>query len=177
VQPSPVANLDALTAGQHVSNPAELLASERLGQLIEEVRSRYDIVIFDTSPLLAVTDPWIISAVVDGILLVVQLGSTRRQDLERTMEVLRTLGAPVLGVVANGVTREQVGYGLTGYPYGYGYGYGQPYGSYGSNGSTPSRGTTAVEAAGTPAHQIEATFSRARPLTQGNGTSGWQNED
>lgn len=118
VQPTAIENLDLLAAGPETPNPAELLASDLLAGMIDEVRPRYDAIIFDTSPFLSVTDPWIISAVTDGILLVIRLGSTRQQDIEQTMEVLHTLNAPILGTIANGVTRENQGYG-----YGYGYGY------------------------------------------------------
>jgi Mrp family chromosome partitioning ATPase len=69
----------------------------------------------DSSPLLAVTDPSIISASADALLLVSRMGSTRRQDFERARELIEMLGIPVVGAIINGVTREQVGYG---YAYG-----------------------------------------------------------
>jgi Mrp family chromosome partitioning ATPase len=114
-----IRNLSVLTAGSDVPNPAEILARSRLGETIEEVRSAYDVVIIDSSPLLAVSDPWIIAAVTDGILLVIRLVETRRQDVEQTMELIGTLGIPLLGVLINGVTRGQLGYG-----------YSRPYGAY-----------------------------------------------
>jgi capsular exopolysaccharide synthesis family protein len=127
VQPTFVNNLDLLTTGRDVSNPAELLASERLGEVLNELRALYDMVLIDSSPLLLVTDPSIIASVADGIILVVKISSTRRHDLDVTNDMLKTLGVPVLGMVINGVTRDEVGYG-----YGYGYGYGgYGYGGYG----------------------------------------------
>lgn len=123
VQPSPINNLDLLTAGPDVPNPAELLASRRLAEVLEEARPTYDVVIIDSSPLLAVTDPSVIAAAVDGILLVVRLEESRRHDIERASELLESLGVPVLGIVINGVTREQVGFR---HRYGYGYPYGRP---------------------------------------------------
>jgi polysaccharide biosynthesis transport protein len=127
VQPTFVNNLDLLTTGHDVSNPAELLASERLGEVLNELRALYDMVLIDSSPLLLVTDPSIIAAVADGIILVVKISSTRRHDLDVTNDMLKTLGVPVFGMVINGVTRDEVGYG-----YGYGYGYGgYGYGGYG----------------------------------------------
>lgn len=122
IQRTAITNLDLITAGPPVPNPSEQLASGRLLELINEVRPLYDVVLIDTSPLLAVTDPSVISASVDAMLLVVRVETARRQDAERTTELLRTLGAPVLGVVVNRVSRHQVGYG---------YGYGRPYGSIG----------------------------------------------
>ena len=110
VRPTAIENLDLLVAGPEVSNPAELLASDLLAALLEEVRPIYDVIIFDTSPFLAVTDPWIISAVADGILLVVRLGSTRKHDIEQTLDVLKTLDAPILGMIANGVVQDNYSY-------------------------------------------------------------------
>ena len=127
VQATSITNLDVITCGPVVSNPAELLAFPQLGQLIEELRPAYDVIIFDSPPFLAVTDPLIISAVVDGIILVVRIGDVRRQSLEQSMEVLNTLKTPALGVLINGVTRDQLGFDhrfSVVYGYGYGYGYG-----------------------------------------------------
>jgi Mrp family chromosome partitioning ATPase len=94
------------------------------------MRAKYDGIIIDAPPLLIVTDPWIISAVVDGLILVVKVGEVRRQALEQTMEILKTLVTPALGVVINGITRDQFGFdnrfnNLYGYGYGNGYGYHQ----------------------------------------------------
>ena len=116
VQPTTIQNLDLLAAGPETSNPAELLASDHLAALLEEIRPGYDAIVFDTSPFLAVTDPWIISAAADGILLVVRLGSTRRHDVEQTVEVLETLEVPVLGMIANCSDRENVAYGYAANP-------------------------------------------------------------
>ncbi len=133
VRPTLVNSLDLLTAGHDVANPAELLASERLGEILKELGSLYDMVLIDSSPLLHVTDASIISAVADGIILVVKLTSTRRHDLDVMSEMLKTLGVPVFGMVVNGVTRQELGYGH-GYGYGYGaYGHGG-YGYEGKNG-------------------------------------------
>lgn len=122
-QATAIDNLDLLSAGSVVPNPAELLASHRLGEVLDGIREDYDIVIIDSSPLLAVTDPSILAAVADGILLVVRVATTRRHDVERTKDLLETMGLPVLGLVINGIVGSKLGYG---YGYGYGqYGYGQ----------------------------------------------------
>jgi hypothetical protein len=73
------------------------------------------------------TDPWIVSAVADGIILVVKVGEVRRQDLDQTKEVLKTLGMPEFGVVINGIRRDQFGFDNrfnTLYDCGYSHGYG-----------------------------------------------------
>jgi capsular exopolysaccharide synthesis family protein len=126
VQATPVENLALLAAGPEVGHPAELLATERLGEVLAELRRAYDVVLFDSSPLLVVTDPSIIAAEADGILLVVRASVTRRHDAERTRDLLQALGTNTLGLVINGVDTRRGGYG-----YGYGYGYLYGYGTYG----------------------------------------------
>ena len=171
VQPTFVNNLDLLTTGHDVSNPAELLASDRLGEVFKELTSLYDMVLIDSSPLLVVTDPSIIAAVADGIILVVRISSTRRHDLEVTNDMLRTLGVPVFGMVINGVTRDEVGYGY-GYGYGYGgygyggYGYGRKNGSpYGPSDEPPVNGN------GSLPHDREPSAGTNGKLGHENGTS------
>src|SRR5271157_2289646 len=173
VQPTFVNNLDLLTTGHHVSNPAELLASERLGDVFKELRSIYDMVLIDSSPLLIVTDPSIIAAVADGIILVVRISSTRRHDLDVTNEMLKTLGVPVFGMVVNGVTQEEVGYG---YGYGYGrYGYGYGYGGYGYGkkygGPYGPSDEPAVNDNGSLPHDLKPSVPTNGKLEHENGTS------
>ena len=117
IQPTLVENLDLLAAGPDVTNPAELLTSHRLGEALDEMRRMYDVVIFDSPPLLAVADSSILAVAADRILLVVRVAATRRHDLDRVGELLRTLGTPVIGAVINAITQGQSGYG---YQYGYG---------------------------------------------------------
>lgn len=135
VQPTAIENLSLLATGPEVTNPAELLSSPRLLEFIEEARKTYDCIIMDSSPLLAVSDPLILAAAVDGVVLVVRATSLRQHDAHRTVEILRTLGMPVFGCFVNGITSSDGGYGYGygyGYGQGYGYGYGQSYG-YGGN--------------------------------------------
>jgi capsular exopolysaccharide synthesis family protein len=120
VQPSRIRNLDLLPAGPEVSNPDELLASPQMAEVLKEMRQTYDIVIFDTPPLLAVADPSILAQSVDGIVLVVRTSTTCRPDIERMAELLQTLGTPVLGAVINGLTSSEMGI-KSGYRYGFGF--------------------------------------------------------
>ncbi len=118
------------------------------------------IAIVDTSPLLVVTDPLIIAAAVDGILLVVRVSVTRRHDAERCQDLLKTLQTPMVGLVINGINPGQREYG-----YGYGYLYG--YGAYGpvarsGNGDDPVN-----------AHpSVHATAAAELPSLELNGTNG-----
>jgi Mrp family chromosome partitioning ATPase len=136
-----------LTAGPDVSNPAELLASHRLGELLEEARQTYDVVVVDSSPLLAVTDPSILAAAVDRIVLVARASVTRLHEAGRAVEAIRSLGTPLLGAIINGVTPD-----LNGHGYGDGFGFGQGYGAYGGAGTTRGAEGAPVAPAGDLAH-------------------------
>lgn len=90
-----------LPAGQSPPNPAELLGSQRMAQLLDELRRTVDMVVIDTPPLLAVTDATVLAAQADGVVLVTALGETRRDGLKRATQVLTHSGARVLGTVVN----------------------------------------------------------------------------
>ena len=152
-----IPNLDLLTTGEQVANPAELLASDRLADVIRDFRSQYDVVLIDSSPLLHVTDPSIIAALSDGIVLVARISSTRRHDLDTTNDLINTLGVPVFGMVINGVPSGEVKYG-----YGYGYGYGVKPGS--PNGPSDE---SALGASGSLAHGVPKDAAESERLRLG----------
>ena len=114
LQPGGVENLRILTSGGPSDhNPAEVLGSGRMELLIHALGREADVVLFDTPPVLAVTDAVILAAQVDGIVLVVEAGKTRRPLLERAMEALEPLektGTQMLGVVLNRVPGTGGGY-------------------------------------------------------------------
>lgn len=135
---SEIEGLSILPCGMKPSNPAELASSPQVKLLIDQLRSEFDFVIIDTPPLLAVTDPCPIATRVDGVVVCMRIKKNVRISAERAIEVLRNLGANIVGVVVNGVG-AQTGYGSqytygayrAGYSYnGYGYGYGYGYGNY-----------------------------------------------
>jgi capsular exopolysaccharide synthesis family protein len=126
IQTSAIENLDIMTVGPRVDNPAELLLSPRFTELVAMVRERYDFVLIDTPPVLAVTDPAAVAAHVDGVILVVRITKRSRPHAKRACETLDLIGARVLGVVVNGVGEGSGKYGA-------GYGYGYSYGGYGYN--------------------------------------------
>jgi capsular exopolysaccharide synthesis family protein len=134
IQQTAVPNLWALPCGPHPPNPAELLTSEQFAEALQVLREKFDFVVIDTPPLLAVSDPCAVAPRVDGVILTIRISKNGRPDAERAKEILVTLGAKVVGVVVNGVG-DQGGYG---YSYG-GYGYG--YGSYGYIASDGSNGS------------------------------------
>jgi capsular exopolysaccharide synthesis family protein len=140
-----VENLSIITCGTIPPNPSELLGSERMSQTINDLEERFDLVIFDTPPMI-VSDAQILSSKVDGVIFVVIPGQTRAITALRPIEELRRIDSPILGVVANKIPRSRD------YYYG-GYNYYSPYGShysYHSESVIPSPENESDEQAGTP---------------------------
>ncbi len=125
LQPVPdLAGLSLLASGELPPNPAELLASERTGELFSALRARFDAVLVDSPPALPVTDAAILAPHADATLLVVTAGTTNRRSVSRAVEVLAQVDAPLVGGVLNASRRGDD------YRYGYGAGYGTGYGTY-----------------------------------------------
>jgi len=95
-------NLFVLTSGPLVADPTKILASERVRELIEECASAFDLVIFDSAPLLGRADASLLAAGTDGLMLVVGLGKTEREALTWALDDLSMAGVPVLGTIGNG---------------------------------------------------------------------------
>lgn len=100
-------DLTVLPSGTLPPNPSELLGSEQMQELVTELRSRFDFVLFDTPPLLPVTDAAVLAKLTDGAMLVVAQGRTRRHQVERAQATLQTVGAPLVGTVLNAATGKQ----------------------------------------------------------------------
>jgi capsular exopolysaccharide synthesis family protein len=92
-----------LPSGPLPPNPSELLGSQRMAQLIEELGSFADVILFDTPPVLACADAMVLASRMDGVLLVVDSRSTRREAATRALEMLRNVDARVLGGILNKV--------------------------------------------------------------------------
>ncbi|MFQ5718339.1 MAG: GumC family protein [Acidobacteriota bacterium] len=118
-----IAGLSAITSGPIPPNPAELLASKNFRTLLHEAHEHgaFDHIVVDTPPVLAVSDPVIVSALADGVLLVVQGGQTARQSVAVAMDKLKGANARVLGAVLNNL--DLGGNDYYSYRYGYRYGY------------------------------------------------------
>jgi capsular exopolysaccharide synthesis family protein len=101
MQETDVENLSLMTSGSIAPNPTELLSSQRMQELVEELRGRFDIVLFDTPPLAAVTDGLILSSVCDGVILVVRSGKTKTNLARKVLGQLEFAKAKVLGAVLN----------------------------------------------------------------------------
>ena len=101
VTPSGLAGLDVVVSGPMPPNPAELLSSERMRQLVREATREYRCVIIDSPPLLNVADSRILATMVEGLILVVEGGATPRDLAQRAQACVRHVGAAVIGVVLN----------------------------------------------------------------------------
>jgi capsular exopolysaccharide synthesis family protein len=122
-------NLSILTAGKTPENPSELLSSPGFSALIGSLREQYDFVLIDTPPLLAVSDPAIVAAQVDGVIMAFRLSKGVQVTTKQAKEILDRMGTKLLGVVVNAIQKQSrfgAGgrYGYSGYGYGYGYGQG-----------------------------------------------------
>lgn len=103
-----VENLKILPAGPPPANPAELISTPRLPRLLASVRDEFDLVLIDSPPLLAVSDPCAIARHADGLLLVVRLGKTSLVTARRAQDLVSTHGLSVLGMVANDTPAHDV---------------------------------------------------------------------
>lgn len=113
-----VRSFDVLVSGATLPpNPGELIESHAMQALLDQAKSMYDLVVVDTPPLTAVSDAFPLLRKVDGVIIVGRVGRNRRDIAERLHETLTGAGAPLLGVVANGVKVS----GLGSYAYAYDY--------------------------------------------------------
>jgi len=126
-----IPNLSVMHAGPLPPNPAELLHSQVFRKLLDQLSSKYDLVILDSPPLV-VTDAAIISTLVDGTVLVVRALRTELGSTQRAVRAITDVGGRIIGSVLNGLSDKRGGYG---YRYGGRYGYGA-YGTYGSKSSS-----------------------------------------
>jgi succinoglycan biosynthesis transport protein ExoP len=114
VRPTVIQGLSLLTAGTLPTNPAEVLSSPRLREILATVRDEFDYVLVDAPPLLAVSDPCILAQHTDGLLIVTRINKNTRSAAVRVREIIASQEIRVLGAVANGAVQGQ---GSTGYSY------------------------------------------------------------
>jgi capsular exopolysaccharide synthesis family protein len=96
-------NLNVLPAGTPPPNPAELLASTNMRDMLDQLRGQYDHIVVDTPPTLSVTDAVVLSPRADAIVLVIRSGQTTKQALRRSRDILMQVNAKVSGVLLNAV--------------------------------------------------------------------------
>lgn len=128
IQRTVIENFDVLTCGTTPHNPASIYGT-RLGwlkmkALVDSLKDRYDIIVFDSAPILAATDPSVIASFVDGVIIVVSAELTKFGELTVTTENIETVGGNLLGIVVNRFDKRNT----------YGYSYAGRYYNYGSYG-------------------------------------------
>ncbi|WP_053360981.1 CpsD/CapB family tyrosine-protein kinase [Bacillus sp. FJAT-27251] len=101
VNSTDVENLDVLTSGPIAPNPAELMGSKSMDRFLHEVKESYEVVIFDTPPILAVTDAQVLANKVDGTVMVLYSGRTEMEEATRAKDLLKSAKGKLLGAVLN----------------------------------------------------------------------------
>ncbi|MBW2733972.1 MAG: CpsD/CapB family tyrosine-protein kinase, partial [Deltaproteobacteria bacterium] len=127
-----IPGLQVLPCGPTPPNPAEICQSERFKDLVKDLAGKYDHIILDSPPVMAVTDAVILSALVDAVVMIVRTGSTAKDAFSETLQQLRSVGDTKITCLLNDVDGEKTGYGYRRYGY-YRRGsyYGRSHGYYG----------------------------------------------
>ena len=115
IQETELKNLYVLTAGATPPNPAEILSSEKMKNLIEDLKNIYDYIFIDTPPIGLVTDAGVLSSFIDGVVLVVKSESVEKKYLEETKKKLDAVDARILGAILNSYKSEQKDYNYYSY--------------------------------------------------------------
>jgi len=125
-----IPNLAALTTGPVPPSPADLLSSHLMREGIAELRRQFKFIVIDSPPIMAATDAVILSALTDGVLLIVRSGETPKEAFTRARDLLAAVKARLLGIVLNAVdsSAPDYYYSYRYYPYAYGHGYGEDVG-------------------------------------------------
>ncbi len=117
IQKLEIPNLSSIPAGPIPPNPAELLSSAKMKEMIEELSKLFDHVIIDSPPIISVTDPIILSTLVDGTIMVIHGGKTSRRLVQRSRNELSNVRSRIFGVVLNNVDVRKDGYDYYYYRY------------------------------------------------------------
>jgi len=104
VKDTPIENLKIIPAGRRVKSPAHLFEGDVMTEIFEKIKFYYDIVIVDSAPVIPVSDPMLISSVLDGVILVMLAGRTPRNVAVRAKNILLDADANLLGVVVNNMS-------------------------------------------------------------------------
>lgn len=103
-------NLTIITAGKIPPNPSEMLASRAMTAFIKEMKKEFKYIILDTPPLQAVTDAQVLSTKADGVLLVVRAGSTKKEMVLNSVDLIKKVHGKTIGTVLNGVENKKNNY-------------------------------------------------------------------
>ncbi|WP_188993502.1 CpsD/CapB family tyrosine-protein kinase [Paenibacillus nasutitermitis] len=117
IKSTEIENLSVLVAGPIPPNPSEILGNHRMNSLLEELKEQFDIVLIDTPPILAVTDSLIVSALCDGVIMVVSAGKVDKELVKKAKASLEHVNARIIGAVLNNINRKDIKSGFN-YVYG-----------------------------------------------------------
>jgi capsular exopolysaccharide synthesis family protein len=165
VERTKLENLDILTCGPDVPNPAEMLNSEAFARVVKRLVAEYDRVLVDSPPIIAVTDALILAALCDKTVMVLRAEKSTRRVSVQACEALTSVGAKVLGIIVNDVPQRGGRYGYYG-----GYGY---HGPYGGNGRRKKRRKAAGPIKGGGGMPTSVSLSGRR---QGDGGEGMEDK-
>ncbi|WEV56545.1 CpsD/CapB family tyrosine-protein kinase [Ligilactobacillus acidipiscis] len=112
---STIYNLSVIKSGPIPPNPSELIGSTRMQDLANQLKKKYDIIIFDAPPILSVTDAQILSTYVDGTILVIRRGYTYKEDVKKAIKQVENVGGKLIGAILNDISKNDD----TSYGYGY----------------------------------------------------------
>lgn len=115
IKPTDMPNLDVITSGPLPPNPAELLGSYRLRDLVDGLYPLYNFILLDTPPVLGLADAVITSSLTDGVIMVLRSGQTPKDAALQTRKILESVNAKVLGVVLNAISDTNLKYGYSSY--------------------------------------------------------------
>jgi protein-tyrosine kinase len=113
IQNTEIKNLKILSCGTKPPNPAALFASQKMKSLVNQLKEKFDLVLFDSSPVFPVADASILSTNIDATILVIGAGLTRRQFVQRALDILKESNTKVLGAILNRIEEEE----MPGYAY------------------------------------------------------------
>jgi len=151
--------LHILTSGTLPPQPAEILISSRFGEILSELRARFDVILIDSPPVLPVTDAAILGTKVDGVVLVYQLGRVSRNMLRRAKLLLENVHAPIWGIVLNSLRANVTGYSVESY-----------YGGRGSPSDEPTE--SSAFATGSGRDVTSGWLQTLKHLVRGSGHNG-----
>ena len=120
IKPTFVENLSVIPCGPLPPNPSELLGSGEMARLIKQLKDKFEVILFDSPPVIAVTDAAILSTLVDGVILVIKAHQTHREAIKRAKSLLDNAEARIFGSLLNGVNIKKT-YGTNYYYYYYHY--------------------------------------------------------
>lgn len=110
IKQTDVYNLDVLTTGSIPPNPSTLLESKKIEDVVLYLRDKYDVIIFDTTPVIGLTDALVMTRLADTVLVVARAKKTSMETLEATREALDNVNAPIAGIILNRVDTKNSKY-------------------------------------------------------------------